>query len=86
MNDSNGLIQWNGRVHLFYQHNPSGPVWGNIAWGHASTTGMWTWEDHPLVLEPDPAGPDRDGWFSGCAIVHNGRPRLLYSGVILFLA
>ena len=81
MNDPNGLIQWNGRVHLFYQHNPSAPVWGNIAWGHASTTDMWTWEDHPLALEPDPAGPDRDGCFSGCAIVRNGRPHLLYTGV-----
>jgi sucrose-6-phosphate hydrolase SacC (GH32 family) len=81
MNDPNGLIQWNGRIHLFYQHNPSGPVWGNIAWGHASTTDMWTWEDHPLALEPDPPGPDRDGCFSGCAIVQNGRPRLLYTGV-----
>ena len=81
MNDPNGLIQWNGRVHLFYQHNPSGPVWGNIAWGHASTTDMWSWEDHPLALEPEPDGPDRDGCFSGCAIVPDSRPRLLYTGV-----
>ena len=81
MNDPNGLIQWNGRIHMFYQHNPSGPAWGNMAWGHASTTDMWTWEDHPLALEPDPAGPDRDGCFSGCAIARNGRPHLLYTGV-----
>jgi len=81
MNDPNGLIQWNGRVHLFYQHNPTGPAWENIAWGHASTTDLWTWEDHPLALEPGPAGPDRDGCFSGCAIARNGRPYLLYTGV-----
>ena len=81
MNDPNGLIQWNGRVHLFYQHNPSGPVWGNMTWGHASTTDLWTWEDHSLALEPDPAGPERDGCFSGCAITRNGRPYLLYTGV-----
>lgn len=81
MNDPNGLIQWNGRIHMFYQHNPSGPVPENIAWGHASTTDLWTWDDHPLALEPDPAGPDRDGCFSGCAVVPNGRPHLLYTGV-----
>ena len=81
MNDPNGLIQWNGRVHLFYQHNPAGPVQENIAWGHASSTDLWQWDDHPLALEPDPSGPDRDGCYSGCAVVADGTPRLLYTGV-----
>jgi beta-fructofuranosidase len=81
MNDPNGLIQWNGRVHLFYQHNPAGPVQENIAWGHASSTDLRTWQDHPLALEPDPAGPDRDGCWSGCAVAADGVPRLLYTGV-----
>jgi beta-fructofuranosidase len=81
MNDPNGLIQWNGRVHLFYQHNPAGPVFENLAWGHASSTDLWRWQDHPLALEPDPSGPDRDGCYSGCAVVADGTPRLLYTGV-----
>jgi len=81
MNDPNGLVQWNGRVHLYYQHNPAGPVHDSIAWGHASSADLWTWEDHPLALEPDPFGPDRDGCFSGCTVVAGGRPHLLYTGV-----
>ena len=81
MNDPNGLIQWDGRVHLFYQHNPAGPMQENIAWGHAGSTDLWTWQDHPLALEPDPAGPDRDGCYSGCAVIAGGTPHLLYTGV-----
>jgi len=81
MNDPNGLIQWNGRVHLFYQHNPAAPAQENLGWGHASSTDLWTWQDHPLALEPDPAGPDRHGCYSGCAVVADACPRLLYTGV-----
>lgn len=81
MNDPNGLVQWNGRLHLFYQHNPAAPVHDSIAWGHASSADLRTWEDHPLALEPDPFGPDRDGCFSGCTVIADGRPHLLYTGV-----
>lgn len=81
MNDPNGLIQWGGEIHLFYQCNPTGTAHGNIAWGHASTTDLWRWKDHPVALAPEPDGPDRDGCFSGCAVVHDGRPYLLYTGV-----
>jgi sucrose-6-phosphate hydrolase SacC (GH32 family) len=81
MNDPNGLVQWNGRVHLFYQHNPGGLTLEHMAWGHASSSDLWTWTDHPLALRPSPDGPDRDGCWSGCAIVHDGRPYLLYTGV-----
>jgi beta-fructofuranosidase len=81
MNDPNGLIAWNGRGHLFYQHNPGGLALEQMAWGHASGTDLWNWADHPLALEPDPDGPDRDGCWSGCAVVHHGTPHLLYTGL-----
>src|SRR5713226_2862143 len=35
MSDPNGLIQWKGQYHLFYQYNPYGPVPERIHWGHA---------------------------------------------------
>ena len=52
-----------------------------MAWGHASSGDLWNWQDHSLALEPDPFGPDRDGCFSGCTVVHDGHPHLLYTGV-----
>ena len=37
INDPHGLIEWNGRYHLFYQYNPNGPFHGSIHWGHADS-------------------------------------------------
>ena len=80
MNDPNGLIQWNGQYHLFYQHNPFGPLWGNMHWGHAVSDDLVHWRDLPLALHPTPDGPDADGCFSGCAVNNNGVPTLIYTG------
>jgi beta-fructofuranosidase len=81
MNDPNGLIFWRGRYHMFYQHNPVGTEWGEIAWGHAASEDLVHWIDLPLALSPTPEGPDQDGCFSGCAVVHKGAVHLLYTGV-----
>ena len=81
VNDPNGVIQYDGTYHMFYQYNPAGPFHGTIHWGHATSEDLVHWEDHPVALTPDPDGPDRDGCWSGCAVVDDdGTPTILYTG------
>ncbi|WP_265112232.1 GH32 C-terminal domain-containing protein [Halosolutus halophilus] len=80
LNDPNGMIQWNGRYHAFYQYNPGGPYHETIHWGHAVSDDLVTWEDRPVALTPSPDGPDRNGCWSGCAIEVDGTPTILYTG------
>jgi len=80
LNDPNGLIEWNGRYHLFYQYNPAGPFHNTIHWGHAVSDDLVTWRDEPVALAPSPDGPDRDGCWSGCAVDDDGTPAVLYTG------
>ncbi len=81
MNDINGPLFYKGRYHVFYQHNPDGAFWNWMQWGHASSVDLVHWVHHPIALTPTPGGPDRDGCFSGAAVVHDGVPTLVYHGV-----
>ena len=53
INDPNGLIQYKGVYHLFYQHNPSGDTAGNGSWGHATSTDLVHWTEHPIAIAAD---------------------------------
>ena len=81
MNDPNGLIQWRGQYHLFYQYNPFAPVWGSIHWGHAMSDDLVHWRDLPIALAPTAGTVDEYGVFSGCAFDADGVPTVLYTGV-----
>lgn len=81
MNDPNGLIQWKGRYHLFYQHNPNGPQSAQKHWGHAVGDDLVHWTHLPIALAPIPGGPDKDGCFTGCAVNNDGTPTFVYTGV-----
>ena len=56
INDPNGMVYANGIWHLYYQYNPYGHDWGNISWGHATSTDLFHWKEQPVVLEPDELG------------------------------
>lgn len=81
INDPNGLIQYNGVYHVFYQHNPYGAFWGNMSWGHARSKDLVHWEHLPIAIRPDADGPDADGCYSGAMVVHDGIPTMVYTGV-----
>ena len=69
--DPNGAIFWRGRYHLFYIYQES--IDGTILdhWGHASSTDLIIWRDHPTGL--------RDGMYSGnCFINAEGVPTICY--------
>jgi len=80
MNDPNGLIQWKGLYHLFYQHNPVEAKWGPMHWGHATSLDLLHWVHQPIAMEPTPNSPDENGCWSGVTVVHEGSPVVVYSG------
>lgn len=81
INDPNGVIQWQGRYHLFFQYNPDAAIHRNMHWGHAVSDDLIHWQDLPIALAPTPNSPDEAGIFSGSAINNNGQPVIFYTGV-----
>jgi len=65
MNDPNGLIFYRGKYHLFFQYNPEDNQWGNMSWGHATSTDLLNWEELPLAISHTPT----HAIFSGSAVV-----------------
>lgn len=82
INDPNGFVHFRGEYHLFYQFNPYDSAWGPMHWGHAKSRDLLNWEHLPVALAPDQAY-DKDGCYSGSAIVKDDVLWLMYTGNIV---
>lgn len=65
MNDPNGMVYADGTYHLFYQYNPQGNDWGNMSWGHATSTDLMHWKEQAVAMTRDELG----AIFSGSAVI-----------------
>lgn len=71
LNDPNGLCQFNGRFHAYYQYAPDWPESDLKHWGHLASDDLITWESLGSVLAPDSAA-DMSGVWSGSAWIDRG--------------
>gem|GEM_PF-98894 len=70
MNDPNGMVFHEGTWHLFFQHNPYGTRWGNMSWGHATSSDLLHWEEQPVAIPQtfDDQGRAIEDIFSGSVV------------------
>ncbi|MNK21925.1 Sucrose-6-phosphate hydrolase [compost metagenome] len=80
MNEPHAPIYFDGQYHLFYQHNPLGPYFHHIHWGHWVSKDMVHWRDLPVALAPEKDKLSPDGAWSGSATYDaDGLPVLFFT-------
>ena len=52
MNDPNGMFYKDGVYHLYFQYNPYGSMWGNMHWGHSTSTDLVNWKNEGVAIAP----------------------------------
>lgn len=84
VNDPNGLCQFDGVYHIYYQYSPF-DVNGKLKlWGHITTEDFIKYQEHEPVLYPD-FRYDQNGVYSGSAVVRNGKINYFYTGNVKHL-
>lgn len=79
LNDPNGLCQFKGVYHAFFQYSPLNAEGGVKMWGHYTSRDMIDWEYQGVTLYPDQPF-DCSGVYSGCAFIEDGEMYLYYTG------
>ncbi|MBB6602818.1 sucrose-6-phosphate hydrolase [Bacillus sp. FSL M8-0266] len=79
LNDPNGLIQWKGIYHVFYQWQPFKTGHGAKFWGHYTSTDLVNWQHEEAALAPSDWF-DQNGCYSGSAVIDDGHMYVMYTG------
>lgn len=79
LNDPNGLCQYRGVYHAFYQYSPFDAKGGLKFWAHCTSRDMLRWKFEGIALSPDEPF-DCHGVYSGSALVEDGQIALYYTG------
>ncbi|MHA6529910.1 GH32 C-terminal domain-containing protein [Paenibacillus sp. BAC0078] len=80
MNEPHAPVYFDGHYHLFYQHNPQGPFFHHIHWGHWVSKDLVHWRDLPVALAPEKDQLAPDGIWSGSATYDaDGLPVLFFT-------
>lgn len=80
LNDPNGLCQFGGVYHVFFQYRPDNAFGtGSTGWGHYTSPDLIHWTYQGIPLKPDQEF-DRNGVYSGSALIDGDTMYLYYTG------
>ena len=79
LNDPNGLSYFRDRYHVFFQYSPFAVNGGMKLWGHYTSKDLVQYKYEGAPFLPDETY-DKDGVFSGSAIVWKDKMYLFYTG------
>ncbi|WP_111643310.1 GH32 C-terminal domain-containing protein [Marinimicrobium alkaliphilum] len=85
-NEPHGLIEVDGRYHMFYQRTPNGPFKTQMHWGHMVSDDLVSWEHDQDALRPTledspTQGFDMKGIWSGDVVYDQGTAYAFYTNV-----
>lgn len=81
INDPNGMCEFNGVYHVYYQYSPFEAEGGLKFWGHYSSKDFINWTEHEIALYPDQPF-DCHGVFSGTTFIEGDTAEIFYTGMV----
>lgn len=79
LNDPNGLCQYDGTHHIYFQYSPYTPLWASKIWGHYTTKDFVHYtEEEPFLFTS--CEEDKDGVYSGSAFIEEDTIYYFYTG------
>ncbi|MDO5293528.1 MAG: glycoside hydrolase family 32 protein [bacterium] len=83
LNDPNGLCQFHGEYHVFFQYTPFDSTGGLKVWGHYVSRDLLNWEYRGTPIMPDQPW-DCHGVYSGSTFIENDEMYIYYTGNVKF--